>query len=918
MHLAAAQTITFMFTDIEGSTHLWERHPAAMQLALARHDHLLRQAVEAHQGRIVKSTGDGLHAAFNTALSASTAALAAQQALWAEPWPELDRQGLRVRMALHTGEAEARAGDYFGSAVNRAARLLAIGHGGQVLLSAATTELVRDQLPAGASLLDLGQHRLKDLVQPEHVFQLIGPGLPASFSALRSLDSLPGNLPVQLTSFVGREREMAEVQRLLAKSRLLTLTGPGGTGKTRLALQAAAEATESFSHGVWLAELAALSDPALLPQTVASVLGVREQPGRALLDTLQDYLRPKRLLLLLDNCEHLMAASAQLASRLLPACPQLKLLTTSREALSVAGEVTFQVPSLSLPEALDATPEVLAQSEAGRLFVERAQAVRPGFTLTHANAGAVTQICRRLDGIPLALELAAARVKLLTPEQIAARLDDRFRLLTGGSRSALPRQQTLQALIDWSCDLLSEPERAAWRQLSVFAGGFTLQAAEAVIGVEALDWLAPLVDKSLVKTEEHGETGEMRYRLLETIRQYGRDRLVEAGEAIGARDRHLAYYLQFAVEVEPRLGGPELVPALNQLVLEHDNLRAALEWALERNPETALQIAASLKYFWQRRDHTGEGIRWLRDGLARAEGSTRAGPSLRAKGLLAVGTIEFGVGELTQARSSLEQSVMLSRQAGDVPTLGLALGMLGFTTIWLGDEEATRAVLAEDASLIGAANQTEVEALYWSAQAQWAGRRQDFAASRTYVQASMERAQQLGSPWFIAITWMGLAALESHAGQATEARAYLEEAEKLFRTIGDRHMVTSMQSERAHIERRAGHYAEAAALYANTLSRWQEYGERPALLHELECLAFIAVAQSHDQRAARLLGAAESLRAAYALPMTAFERAEYEAHVAQLRTQMGETELAKEWAGGQALSLDEAVAYALAGEIRNS
>ncbi len=477
-------TVTFLFTDIEGSTRLWEQFPEAMQTALTRHDVLLRGIVESHGGGVIKSTGDGLHAVFNRATEGLAATLACQQALAGEVWTGLPSP-LRVRMGLHTGESELRDDDYFGSTLNRAARLMSIAAGGQALLSSATTELVLDQLPQGVVLQDLGEHRLKDLTRPEHVFQLSSPGLPTDFPPLRSLNTLPNNLPVQLTSFIGREDEMAEAKRLLATTRLLTLTGPGGTGKTRLSLQVAADVLDVFPDGAWLAELAPLSDPVLVSQTVASVLGVREQPGRPLVDTLIDYLRAKSLLLILDNCEHLIEACDQLVTSLLSACPRLKILPSSREALGIAGETTYRVPSLSLPDARHSTPEALMQCEAVHLFVERAQAVQPRFALTSRNLNATIQICRRLDGIPLALELAAARLRLFTVEQIAARLDDRFRLLTGGSRSALPRHQTLEALIDWSYDLLPEPEREALRRLSVFAGGWTFDAAEAIIGPEA-------------------------------------------------------------------------------------------------------------------------------------------------------------------------------------------------------------------------------------------------------------------------------------------------------------------------------------------------------------------------------------------------------------------------------------------------
>jgi class 3 adenylate cyclase len=479
-------TITFLMTDVEGSTKLADNHPAAMQEALARHDALAGEIVGGHGGTVVKSRGEGdsLFCVFALASDAVGAALALQQAYQAEPWPA-PVAPLRVRMGLHTGDATLRDGDYFGGTVNRCARLRAVGHGGQVLLSQTTYELVRDALPGGAGVKDLGTHGLRDLNRAEQIYQLLHPLLPADFPPLRSQENLPNNLPIQTTSFVGREREIAEVKALLGRTRLLTLTGSGGAGKTRLSLQVAADLLDQYADGVWLAELAPLTDPNLVPQTVAQVLGVREEPGRTITQTLVDYLRPKKLLLLLDNCEHLLTACAQLADTLLRACPDLRILASSREGLNIAGETTYRIPSLSLPpvgagQSVPSTPESLSQYEAVRLFIERAQSAQPSFTVTNQNAPAVAQLCYRLDGIPLAIELAAARVRALPVEQIAARLDDRFRLLTGGSRTALPRQQTLRALIDWSYDLLSPEEQTLLRRLSVFAGGWTLEAAEAV------------------------------------------------------------------------------------------------------------------------------------------------------------------------------------------------------------------------------------------------------------------------------------------------------------------------------------------------------------------------------------------------------------------------------------------------------
>jgi class 3 adenylate cyclase len=441
-------TVTFLFTDVEGSTRHWEEHPAAMRAALARHDALIEAEVAGHEGTVVRPRGEGdsRFAVFARASDAVAAAAALQRALSAEPWPP--EAVLRVRMALHTGEADLREGDYYGSAVNRCARLRAIAHGGQTLLSAATAALVWDSVPSGASLRDLGEHRLADLQRPEHVFQLDAGALPAEFPPVRSLEASPNNLPVQLTSFIGREEEIAEVTRLVraapSGARLLTLTGAGGAGKTRLAVQVAAGVVEDAPDGVWYVELAPLADPALLPQAVASTCGVRETPGRSLLASLCEVWQPRHVLLILDNCEHLLDACAALADTLLRHCPHLSILATSREPLGIGGETTWRVPSLAPPPQGAQPREALTRYAAVQLFVERAVAVRPDFAVTEANAPVLAQICARLDGIPLAIELAAARMRGLAVEQVAARLDQRFRLLTGGSRTALPRQQTLR------------------------------------------------------------------------------------------------------------------------------------------------------------------------------------------------------------------------------------------------------------------------------------------------------------------------------------------------------------------------------------------------------------------------------------------------------------------------------------------
>jgi predicted ATPase/DNA-binding SARP family transcriptional activator len=527
--------VTFLLTDVEGSTRLWERHPSAAQEAIARHDELIASAVAAHGGVLLKTKGEGdsTFSVFASASDAVACAVDAQRAMQAGPWPE--QAAIRVRAALHSGEAQIRGADYFGPAVSRCARLRSIASGGQTILSEATAELVRDALPDGASLRDLGAHRLRDLTRPERVTQLCHRDLPDEFPPLRSVDAFPNNLPVQLSTFVGRRHEMAEIKVLLGGHRLVMLTGAGGAGKTRLAIEVGAEVLDAYADGVWFAALAALTDQALVAQTVAAALHLREEAGRDVIDLLAEHLREREALLILDNCEHIVAACASLAEKLLQTCPRLKILATSREALQIAGEAMWRTPSLAVPAETAPPAPVLCQYESVQLFRDRARACAPAFDVDPGNAPAVAEICRRLDGIPLAIELAAARVKTLTAVQIAERLDDRFRLVAGGSRTALPRQQTLRALIDWSYELLTDTERVVFRRLSAFAGGFPLEGAERVCageGVDVLDvvdLLERLADKSLVTADEG------RFVLLETIREYGLERLREAGEADAVR-----------------------------------------------------------------------------------------------------------------------------------------------------------------------------------------------------------------------------------------------------------------------------------------------------------------------------------------------------------------------------------------------
>jgi predicted ATPase/class 3 adenylate cyclase/tetratricopeptide (TPR) repeat protein len=668
-------TVTFLFTDIEGSTPLWEKMPHEMQTSLAQHHAILRQAIETNGGQVYQIIGDAFQAAFRLTTQGLAAALAAQCSLQSADWGATGP--IQVRMGIHTGHAEL---DSTGNApyevshtLNRAARVMSAGHGGQILLTQEAADLVKRELPEGIALKDLGEHQLKGMEWPEHLFQVLAPDLPQEFPPLFTSIAHPNNLPTQLTSFIGREQEVEDVTGLLEKNRLVTLTGSGGTGKTRLSLQVAGQVLEQFPNGVWFVELAALRDPDLVPRTAITALGLQESTTQSLKQQLKNYLKEKSLLLMLDNCEHVIEDCANLADELIHACPNLKILASSREGLGVAGEITYRVPSLPTPD-LRKLPdmEAITHFPAVILFAERAAAVQPGFTITDTNAEAVARICRRLDGIPLAIELAAARVSLLSAEQIANRLNDRFRLLTGGSRTVLPRQQTLRASIDWSYSMLEERERLFLMRLSVFYGGWTLEAAKTVCGSESmdeyelLDILDQLNNKSLVVVENKAD-GRTRFRMLETIRQYASEKLLDSGEASEARSQHLEYFMHLALSAEPHLRGPQQVEWLDQLETEIDNLRASLEWALEEDPQKGLTLAASIYWMWHIRGYRVEGEHWLNQlfDKLRASDPSPATLPLLTKARVYQSLLQLATGQASSYTTCVvEEAKALSDQLG--------------------------------------------------------------------------------------------------------------------------------------------------------------------------------------------------------------------------------------------------------------
>ncbi|MBA3653723.1 MAG: LuxR family transcriptional regulator [Actinobacteria bacterium] len=680
--------VTFLLSDVEGSTQLWQAGEDNAARAIARHYELLGAAVALHGGArpVEQGEGDSVVGAFSMASDALAAALDVQRAFAAEEWPgDVD---LKVRIGLHTGEAHLRdEHNYFGNTIIRSARLRAIAHGGQTVLSRATADVVSGHPPDGVTLRDLGEHYLKDLGDPERVYQLCHPDLPDEFPPLRSLNRHVHNLPGQLTTLVGRERELRELHAAIDGARLLTLTGAGGCGKTRLALQLAADVAERHADGTWWIELAPVSAPDLVAAAVAAALGFREEEGKLLVDTLAEQLADVTTLLVLDNCEQVLDATARLVDELLRRVPGLRVIATSREPLGIPGETTWRVPSLDDTAAFD-------------LFIDRANHARPGFAPGDDERSAVVRICDRLDGIPLAIELAAARVRMMHPARIAAALDEGFRVLTGGARTVMPRQQTLEACIGWSHDLLNDEERALFRRLAVFAGGFTLEAAEAATAGDdievyaVLDAVSRLVDKSLIHVDHGGGGG--RYRLLDTIRLFARDRLADAGESDAVRQRHLDFFVALAEAAEPALVDADGPARLAVLEREHDNIRAALEWADATGAQASLlRLTAALTIFWEVRGHLAAGGRWFARALARdpEERSAR-----RARALWGAAHIALYSNDFATTLERAPAAFAMAEEVGDTKAMARALNTLGYLQLW-SDPDAGRAALEQSVEL---------------------------------------------------------------------------------------------------------------------------------------------------------------------------------------------------------------------------
>jgi predicted ATPase/class 3 adenylate cyclase len=849
-------TVTFLFTDLEGSTRLWEEHPEAMKAALARHDEILRGAVEKRDGVVVKTTGDGLHAAFATAPDAVSAAVDAQRELVREEW--VLPVPLKVRMGLHTGVAELREGDYYGTAVNRAARVAAAAHGGQIVASSATADLVRDESDPELTLVDLGEHRLRDLGRPERIVQVSHPELTSDFPPLRSLDSYPGNLPVQRTLFIGRADELAAVRAALDTAPVVTLTGVGGVGKTRLALQVAADMITAFPDGAWFVDLGPVADPTFVAATLSSSLALPERRQGTIEESVLAGLRDKHLLMVLDNCEHVIETVAALVDGVVDACPGVRVLTTSRESLDVDGEDTYEVRPLMPPaDELAVAHDELLENDAVHLFAERGRSAKHGFVVSPENASDVVDICRRLDGIPLAIELAAARLKVMSPSEVLARLDERFQLLSGGRRTVLERHQTLRGAIDWSYDLLDPPEQLVFARLSVFAGGFTLHAAEAVVGdgetvahAEVLTLLAGLVGKSMVVTDDTA-TGT-RFRLLETMREYARDRLAELDDPSRVHALHAHHVLAFVETTVPMLKGPDDLAGAASIVAEQDNLRAALAWSREWDPDTFVRLVLHGALFWQRQGNFREQSQWTRAALEHAATLPAAE---RAELLAYAGNGANYANRFDDAIAWYEQSIRCSEEAGLQP-VPFVLANLGIAALETNrpEEAAVHAEAAVEAARASGDLFWELFATSNLVLACGLGSRHDRAISASAE--ALPRSRRLGNQWVLGGALLSAGCIRVFS-EPEAAIDLLDESGRVLPTSSNRGQVHFWSGiALLQLKRRA----EAASSFQAALPLMKETGSDFFIATVLATAAAL-IARTMPETAAQLLGAISRFRA---------------------------------------------------------
>jgi len=822
-------TLTFLLTDIESSTQLWESYPDSMKAVLARHDELIESSVESHHGQVVKPRGEGdsRFAVFQLATDAVLAAMDIQQLIWGEGWriPE----PIRVRIALHTGEAELRENDYYGPTINRCARLRNLAHGGQILLSQVTYGLVNEFLSLNGNLRELGEYKLKDIKRPERIYQVTPPGVPANFQPLKTSQRSIHNLPASLTSFIGRKNEIKELKRLLSKKRIITIAGVGGAGKTRLAQQVASESLEDYSFGGWFIDLAPLSDPSLVPQYIMNSIGIHEDTRSTPVEVLIFFFQGKSALLILDNCEHVLAGVVQMAQAIIGELPDLKILATSREPLGLVGETVWWIPQLSTPPMGENISLVrLLLFESVRLFVERAVTANPGFTLNQQNSDSVAQICARLDGIPLAIELAAARARVLSAVDIAARLDNRFQFLTS-NQNVNPRQKTLRNLIDWSHELLPKSEQALLRRLAVFSGGWTLEAAEKVCyceninSIEILDLLSHLVDKSLV-IAEITEDSE-RYNLLETIRQYAQERLAESKETDIYLFRHAEYFTNLVEQAYVDMWGRDQAEWFEKLEADFDNLRSAMEWMAgnQQTNEMYLRMSGSMWRFWRIRGHISEGRTRLEDALKK---NPYAAKDLIANALRGASKLALQQGDYTQAAVLAQDSLEKFRNLNDKLGVARQLDVLGEVSYYQGLYTQAVELHTESLALKYEINDKEGIAVSLRQLGVIARDRGDYRYARELFEESLKLFRELEDKIFIAQTLNNYGLVEHSLCNYEIASALFEEAVSIYRQLNDRVGISNTLQNLGNLAKDQGELIKALSIYDECLKLKQALGDK--------------------------------------------------------------------------------------------
>jgi predicted ATPase/class 3 adenylate cyclase len=859
-------TVTFLFTDIEGSTRLLqELGPDEYDRVQDQHAESLRRAIAAHGGTEIRTEGDSFFVAFPTPSGALRAAVTAQR--------DLADTSIRVRMGLHTGEGRPGGDDYVGIDVHRAARIAAAGHGGQILLSDATRGLVEHDLSSGVTVRDLGDHRLKDIAHPEHLFDLVIEGLPSDFPPPKTLDARPNNLPLQLTSFVGRDAEIEETARFLTEKRLVTLTGPGGTGKTRLALEVANRVLPEFADGAFFVDLAPIADPEQVSPAICEVLSVREKPGSDLTDTLVSWLAGKELLLVLDNFEHLLEAAA-LVERVLVGVAEVRALVTSRTPLGLYGEQEQRVPPLTLPD-LRHLPEAetLSRYEAVALFIERARAARSEFAVTDDNAPAVAEICARIDGLPLAIELAASRIKVLSPDAILARLSHGLDLLAAGARNLPERQRTLRAAIEWSYGLLDEPERRLFARLSVFAGGADLETIDAVanpggdLGVDTLDALSSLVDKSLVRQMET-EVGEPRFAMLETIREYAAERCELEWDGEATRRRHAEHFLALAEASEPHLTGEDQIAWLDRLDRDHENIQAALRWVTDTGEaDRGMRATASMWRFWHLRGHVAVGRAWVERLLAFPLGRT----ATRAKAEDTAGSLSYWQGDLPAAERHYREALAISRELGDRHGIARATYDLAFVPLIRGTGIEEGEQLLHDA---------------------------------------LELFEELGDEDRAAKAKGDLGLILMMRGDYHAALPVLEDFLSLARERGDMFRLSDGLLRVADAHRSLGDHERARRGYLEALEVTERANAPGGVATVLQIMASVDSDRGNHLRAMRLFGAGMAIAESTGDPDVDTAPFQFADPVGDARKAIGDEATDRALAEGRAMSRDEAVAYA--------